>query len=129
MSEETEWTAAEEAEPLETILGELCEESGEVSGALVVSRDGLTMAAVGEGIDADRLGAMCSGLFASIDAASGELGCGGGRETIVRGEDGCAVLVAAGREAVLAIVGRPGASPGMMLLDARYAVERIARAI
>lgn len=100
--------------------------SMEIEASAVISADGLTIAAVlGDGVDADRFGAMCASLLALADRAAQEIARGQLKQVLVEGERGCMLLVHAGADAVLAVAARPTINLGMVFLEARKIASKI----
>jgi predicted regulator of Ras-like GTPase activity (Roadblock/LC7/MglB family) len=100
-----------------------------VEAAVVVSLDGLPMASHGAPVDTDRLGALCGELVILARTIAQEFGRGDVDETWVRGDNGMALLLAAGNAAILAVLARGDARLGLLRLEARRAARSIARMV
>ena len=112
---------------LRGILRELNGKSAEMEASAVISRDGLSLAAVlGEGVDPDRLGALCAALLGLADTTARELARGELKQVLLDGSEGVLLLVHIGSRHVLALVARPGVNLGLVLLEARKTAERLA---
>lgn len=91
-----------------------------------MSRDGHSLATVlGDEINNVRLGAMCATLLSLGEKASIELKRGHLRQILIQGEEGYVLLLRIGEKAVLAVVSRPSANLGMMLVEARRTSSEI----
>lgn len=116
-------------ETLQAILQDLNTASSDIRLSMVVSGDGLTMATLGEIDDADRAGAMCAALLALCRSTVSDLQRSEVQQLLVTGNEGCMLLTAAGPQAMLAVLARPHANLGLLMLDARRAAEMIPRAL
>lgn len=116
-------------EALQAILRDLNAASGDIRVSMVVSGDGLTMVTLGEVDDADRAGAMCAALLALCRSTVADLQQSEVEQLLVNGNEGCMLLTAAGPQAMLAVLARPHANLGLLMLDARRAAEMIPRAL
>jgi len=111
---------------LRPVLRALNASSEDIEASAVVSGDGLTIAAVlGEGVDADRFGAMCASLLALAARAAQEISRGQLKQVLVEGERGTMLLVHAGNDAVLAVAARPTKNLGMVFLEARRSAQKV----
>ncbi len=108
------------------ILRRLNGSSVDIEASALISSDGLMIAAVlGEGVDADRFGAMCASLLVLADRAAQEISRGRLKQVLVEGERGTMLLVQAGADAVLAVAARPTVNLGMTFLEARKTAQQI----
>lgn len=109
------------------ILRELNGKSNEMEASAVISRDGLSLASVlGDGVDPDRLGAMCAALLGLADTTAKELDRGELKQVLLHGKKGVLLLVHIGTTHVLALAAKPNINLGMVLLEARKAAQRLA---
>lgn len=109
------------------ILRELNGKSDEMEASAVISRDGLSLAAVlGEGVDPNRLGAMCAALLGLADTTAKELERGELKQVLLHGAKGVLLLVHIGKTHVLALAAKPNINLGMVLLEAKKTAERLA---
>lgn len=109
------------------VLRELNSKSNEMEASAVISRDGLSVASVlGEGVDPDRLGAMCAALLGLADTTAKELDRGQLKQVLLHGEKGVLLLVHIGSTHVLALAAKPNINLGMVLLEARKTAQRLA---
>jgi predicted regulator of Ras-like GTPase activity (Roadblock/LC7/MglB family) len=109
------------------LLRELNSKSEEMEASAVISRDGLSVATVlGEGVDPDRLGALCAALLGLADTTAKELDRGGLKQVLLHGSKGVLLLVHIGSTHVLALAASPRINLGMVLLEARKTADRLA---
>lgn len=115
------------ADAVTPILKKLNSTSSDIQASAMMSRDGHTLASVlGEEVNSVRLGAMCATLLSLGEKASLELNRGRLKQILIHGEEGYVLLLRIGEKAVLAIVSRPSANLGMMLVEARRTAAEIA---
>lgn len=117
---------ADDVSAVQTALCDLAASGAGVEAAVVVSLDGLPMAAHGAPIDADRLGALCGELASLARTLAGEFRRGGADEVWVRGDGGVVLMSGAGSAAILAVLAREDARLGMLRLETQRAARRIA---
>lgn len=111
---------------LTSVLSDLNNSSNDITASAIISGDGLPVAALlRPGIDADRVGAMAAALLALGNRTSKELKCGQQDQVIVKGSEGYVLLVQAGSDNVLVVTASENAKLGLILLDARRAVQSI----
>jgi predicted regulator of Ras-like GTPase activity (Roadblock/LC7/MglB family) len=113
-------------EALQRVLDDLHAAARDVEGSLVVSRDGLTMAAQGVHLDVDRAGAVCTQAYALSGTAAAELQRGEPQEVLLKAAGGYVLVAPAGPEAKLAVLARPDANLGLVFLEARRAAHAVA---
>jgi predicted regulator of Ras-like GTPase activity (Roadblock/LC7/MglB family) len=114
-------------ERLATSLDTLMENNQEILAAALVSLDGFTMAAaLPEGMQDDRVGAMSAAILGLGERAAAELGRGALTQVFIEGENGYVMLIAAGDRAVLTCIADIEAKLGLVLYDMREAAESIA---
>lgn len=112
-------------EDLQKILDDLNRACKDIQLSMVATRDGLTMTSLGSVLDPDRVGAMCSELLTVCEKTAIELQRGTLEEMLVKGSDGCLVLMSAGEQAVLAIMTREDANLGLVFLEGERAITSI----
>lgn len=109
------------------ILRNLNSKSEEMEASAVISRDGLSVASVlGEGVDPDRLGAMCAALLGLADRTAQELSRGELKLVLLHGSEGVLLLVHVGTTHVLALAAKPTINLGMVLLEAKKTAKMLA---
>jgi predicted regulator of Ras-like GTPase activity (Roadblock/LC7/MglB family) len=114
------------ADAVTPILKKLNSTSSDIQASAMMSRDGHTLASVlGEEVNSVRLGAMCATLLSLGEKASLELNRGHLKQILIHGEEGYVLLLRIGEKAVLAVVSRPSANLGMMLVEARRTAAEI----
>ena len=102
------------------ILRRLNSISYEIEASAVMSGDGLSIASVlGEGVDADRYGAMCASLLALADRTVKEISRGDLKQVLVEGTEGSMLVVRINEKAVLAVATRPTVNLGRVFLEAK----------
>ncbi len=112
---------------LRPILRELNSTSSDIESSAVMSRDGLSVASVlGEGVDPDRLGAMCAALLGLANTTAQELNRGVLRQVLIDGSKGYMLITHVGEHAVLAVASRHGTNLGMTFHEAKKAAQKIA---
>lgn len=108
------------------ILKKLNSTSSDIQASAVMSRDGHSLATVlDDNVNSVRLGAMCATLLSLGEKASLELNRGKLKQILIHGEEGYVLLFRIGEKAVLAVVSRPSANLGMMLVEARRTAAEI----
>ena len=109
------------------ILEDLNSSSADVEASALISNDGLMIAsALPTGVDEDRVGAMSAALLSLGDRAGRELARGGIDRIMIQGEKGYVIMTSSGDEAVLTIMAKPNATPGLLFLDIKRASEALA---
>jgi len=121
--------AAEGDRTLGELLARLHDESPDIEASLIVSRDGLMMAAHGTAHAAEQVCATFAGLFVSGAAAAGEIGHEYLHEVVLRSGRGFVVITDAGEAALLITVARDEANLGLVILDSRRAADTVRAAI
>lgn len=111
---------------LRPILSQLNSTSDHIEASAVMSRDGLSVSSVlGEGVDPDRLGAMCAALLGLADTTAKELGRGELRQVLIHGTLGFMLVTHVGNNAVLAVASKPGTNLGMVFVEAKKTAKKI----
>jgi len=111
------------------ILKRLNSFSKDIEASAVMSRDGHSLSSVlGEGVDSDRLGAMCASMLSLAERTSRELKRGNLKQVVIEGDEGYVLIVNIGVEAVLAVVSQPSAKLGMVFVEAKKIAKEIAAA-
>lgn len=111
---------------LQPILRELNNVSEHIEASAIMSRDGLSVASVlGNGVDPDRLGAMCAALLGLADTTARELNRGELHQVLIHGSLGFMLITHVGEKAVLAVATKPGTNLGMVFLETKKTAKRI----
>gem|GEM_PF-894537 len=116
------------SDELNRALRKLQNDSPGVEASALISEDGLMIASVlSPDLEESRVAGMTATLLNLGSRAAIELGRGNVREVIVRGENGYAVLINAGRGALLLALTDESAKLGLIFFDMREAVRTIAK--
>lgn len=111
---------------IRSILRDLISRAPGMEASAVITRDGLSTAAVlGEHVDADQLGAMCAALLGLADTTANELQKGALKLVLLDGEDGVLLLVHIGKTHVLALSASPDINLGLCLSEARKSAQQL----
>jgi len=116
------------------IIGDILREfqaySPDIEACVVLSNDGLTIAAsLPEGIEEDRVSAMSAAMESLGERIASEFGRGTLSEVYIKGEKGYVILMAVGQDAVLTVLAHEQAKLGLILLEMRHTTERLAKVI
>lgn len=104
--------------------------SGDITGALAVSMDGIVLAArLSNDVNADRVGAVAATMVGVTRRVSGELKLGSTEESILKANSGLFMVLPAGDEALLAVNLRANGNLGMVRLEARDAATAISQVL
>lgn len=113
-------------ESLSRILKNLQSESPGVEASALISEDGLMIAsAMSPDLDESRVGGMTATLLSLGTRAATELRRGDVQEVIVRGRDGYAVMISAGRGVLLLVLANENTKLGLIFFDMREAIKSI----
>ena len=111
---------------INSVLKSLNSVSEHIEASSVMSRDGISVASVlSEGVDPNRLGAMCASLLSLGDTTAKELDRGKVKKLLLEGENGYILIIHIGNKAVLGIVTRPNANLGMVFVEAKKTALQI----
>jgi predicted regulator of Ras-like GTPase activity (Roadblock/LC7/MglB family) len=111
---------------IRVVLRELISRAPGMEASAVISRDGLSTAAVlGDNVDADQLGAMCAALLGLADTTANELKKGKLKLVLLDGENGILLLVHIGHTHVLALSANPSINLGLCLREAKKSAETL----
>jgi len=111
---------------LRPILRELSKSSSHIEASSVMTKDGLCIASLlGDGIDADRVGAMCAALLSLADTTAKELDRGNLRQVLLHGSKGFMLITHVGTTAVLAVASKPGTNLGMVFVETKKTARKI----
>ena len=117
-------------ERLNKILRSLQSGSPDVEASALISEDGLMIAsALPSHVDEMRVAGMSAILLSLGTRASSELERGSVEEVLVRGDDGYAVMVAAGSGTLLLVMANKQAKLGLIFLDMRRVVTDVKRVL
>lgn len=111
---------------LNKILKKLQNESPGVEASALISEDGLMIAsALPQDLDETHVGGMTATLLNLGTRAATELRRGEVQEVIVRGEEGYAVMISAGRGVLLLVLANEHAKLGLIFFDMREAITAL----
>lgn len=114
------------ASVMRSVLRELNSSSDDIEASACISSDGYSLASVlGQGVDADRFGAMCASLLALAHSAAQEIQRGNLKLVLVEGEHGVMLLVQAGPDAILAVAAKPSKNLGMIFLNSKKFAQKL----
>lgn len=103
-----------------SILRDIVNRVSGVEAAAVISRDGLSTAAIlGENVDADQLSAMCAALLGLSDTTANELHLGQLKQVLLAGSEGLLLLVHIGKTHVLAVSASTKVNLGLCLIESK----------
>ncbi|WP_327000427.1 roadblock/LC7 domain-containing protein [Dactylosporangium sp. NBC_01737] len=114
---------------LQWLLNDLVKRVGHLQQAVVLSADGLLLAA-SDGLskdDADHFAAIASGLQSIARGAGRRFGTGAVRQTIVEMESGFMLVTAAGHGAFLAVLTGSDADIGLITYEMAMLVVRVGK--
>lgn len=106
------------------------ESAGDIIGAAVVRRDGLMiLSSLPEAVNSKAVAAMAAAIVGTGETASKELSIGVLNQVVVESGSGKLVSVGAGSDAILAVLIKPKANMGLILMNMERAAKKIARII
>ena len=101
--------------------------ASDVQGAALVSPDGLALASVlPGGMDEERTAAMSASMLSLGERIGRELARGSIDRIVVEGEKGYGILVGCGADAVLLVLAGAGVKQGLLFLEVKRVVAKIA---
>jgi predicted regulator of Ras-like GTPase activity (Roadblock/LC7/MglB family) len=101
--------------------------SADVQGATLASPDGLALVSIlPAGIDEERSAAMGASMLSLSEGIGRELARGSVERIVLEGEKGYGVLVSCSADAVLLVLASPEVKQGLLFLQIKRAVSRIA---
>jgi len=111
---------------LNKILRHLQSESPGVEASALISEDGLMLASsLPQDLEETRVAGMTATLLNLGTRAATELRRGEVQEVIVRGDLGYAVMISAGRGALLLVLANETAKLGLIFFDMREAIKAV----
>ena len=118
------------AEQLNQILEKLQTRSSDIEACAVVSEDGLMIASLlPEGFQDEQVAAMSAAMMSMGTRTTQELNRGTLRQLFVKGDNGYAIGMYAGPNAVLLALAGKEAKLGLIFLDLSRTVEEINKAL
>ena len=118
--------AAARAGQLDWLLDDLVRRVAEITKAVILSQDGMTLGASDtlERDDAEHLAALAAGFQSLARGAGRPFGGGEARQTIIEMESGFLLVTAAGNGTCLAVIAGPGADLGLVAYEMAVLVKR-----
>lgn len=111
-------------------LEDLNGSTADIEASALISTDGLMIAAaLPQGMDEDRIGAMSAALLSLGERTAKELGRGALERVLIQGERGYVIMSSAGPEAVLTVLAKPNAKLGLIFLDIKRAAQTLSQLI
>lgn len=108
------------------VLTNLNNSSPEIRGALLCATDGTPLAsAIENGNTNEYTSSISASLLALAQESATLLDRGELEQVIVKGSEGYLMLMSATRRSILALVLDTKAKPGLVVLDAKRAIERL----
>ncbi len=112
-------------ERIQTVLGDLSTGNPDIVGAAVISEEGLIIASdLPAGIDEQRVSAVTAALESIAERAAQQIALGKVSRLMIFAENGGALLCS-GKKASLVILIKPNAKLGLILMDAKEAVDKL----
>ncbi|HVB74842.1 MAG TPA: roadblock/LC7 domain-containing protein [Ktedonobacteraceae bacterium] len=109
---------------METILQRLTD-LDEITGALIIGKDGLIVAGALPGDDEDMLGAMSAAIFGSIASYTAQAVHSETRHVIIETHTGSIQFAEVG-DLILVITAGPGSNTGRVRLEMKKASQKLA---
>jgi predicted regulator of Ras-like GTPase activity (Roadblock/LC7/MglB family) len=111
---------------LDWLLDDLVRRVAEITKAVILSQDGLTLGASDtlERDDAEYLAALAAGFQSLAHGAGRHFGTGAVRQSIIEMESGFLLVTAAGSGTCLAVIAGPGADLGLVAYEMAVLVRR-----
>jgi uncharacterized protein len=109
---------------VDTILQRLTD-LDEITGALLIGKDGLIVSGALPGDDEDMLGAMSAAVFGSIANFTMQAVHGDLQHVIIETDTGTAQLAGVG-DLILVVTTRPGSNAGRVRLEMKKASQQLA---
>lgn len=117
---------ATRSEALNETLEEIMNNSFDILGTLVVTRDGLVMASrLPAGLDDGRVGAVSAGVLSLGVRSITQLGRGEFKQILAQGTKGNVIVTSAGSKAAFVVLTSPSANLGMAFFEASEGAKKI----
>lgn len=112
-------------ERIQSVLSELSTGNPDIMGAAIISEEGLTIASdLPAGIDEQRVSAVAAALESIAERAAQQIALGKVSRLMIFAENGGALLCSGGKASLIILI-RPNAKLGLVLMDAREAVDKL----
>ena len=113
-------------EKLGYIMGTFVTETSDVTGAAVVTPDGLPLASdLPNAMDEDRVSAMSAAMLSLADRIGAELSRGNIDRIYVEGDEGFCILTSCGQDAVFLVLAAKTAKQGVLMLEIKRTLTQI----
>lgn len=112
---------------MDTILQRLTE-LDDITGTLVIGKDGLIVAGALPGDDEDMLGAMSAAVFGSIASYASQTNHGEVRHVIIETDSGMVQFAEAG-ELILVVTTRSGSNAGRIRIEMKKTCRQLAELV
>ncbi|MCX7683561.1 MAG: DUF4388 domain-containing protein [Anaerolineae bacterium] len=120
-------TRRSRSEQLEETLRNLVNNSTDIQGAVVISMDGLIIAAVlPPQMEQMRVGAVAAGVLSLSARSVGQLGRGQLQQTLIQGTEGNVIITHAGRNAAFVTLTGKNVNLGMAFLETQEGAQAVA---
>lgn len=116
-------------EALQSALRQLRQAAPELSGAIIATTDGLSLATDLSESEAARAAAMAATALGLGKRIAQATALGAFDEVVVRGQQGYLMVYAAGEKGVLAVTAPAGANLGLIHLEARQFAQQITQVL
>lgn len=115
------------SETLLDILSELNHSSKDIQASAIISNEGLVMAAlIDKTLDEDRVAAMTTAISAQANHVVREIHLGKLQQVLIKGQQGYAMIISAGEQAVLITMLKKSAQLGFIFLNCERSAKKIA---
>jgi predicted regulator of Ras-like GTPase activity (Roadblock/LC7/MglB family) len=112
------------------VLRKIQSDSPGVEASALISEDGLMIAsALTPELDETRVAGMTATLLNLGTRASVELSRGGVKEVIIRGDNGYAVMIDAGRGVLLLVLANAASKLGLIFFDMHEAIKNLKKVL
>ncbi len=113
-------------EKLGYIMETFVSETSDVTGAAVVTPDGLPLASnLPTSMDEDRVSAMSAAMLSLADRIGAELARGNIDRIYVEGDEGFCILTSCGQDAVFLVLAAKSAKQGVLMLEIKRTLTQI----
>ena len=118
---------SEFSETLVGILSDLNHSSLDIQASAIISNEGLVMATqIDENLDKDRVAAMTTAISAQAQRVAREINLGKLQQVLIKGQQGYAMIISAGEQAILTIMLNKKAQLGYVFLSCERSAQKIA---
>ena len=109
------------------ILSDLNHSSKDIQASAIISNEGLVMATlIDQNLDEDRVAAMTTAISAQANRVAREIHLGKLQQVLIKGQQGYAMIMSAGEQAILTIMLSKKAQLGYAFLSCERSAKKIA---